>query len=140
MKIKNEMKSYIIAGLSISAVTACVVLTKLYGRNIGTIILLVIFLLIFGKTADNILKGYALKDAPEAKKRAEIEQKDERNTFIREKAGARTNFIMLILNTCVIYFLIFMDAPLWVICLFGALTFLQGIIAVLTYNYYAKRY
>lgn len=137
MKIKSNIRNYILIGLSASVMMGCLVLIKLYGRNIGVIILLVIALLIFGKSADNVLKGY---DDIEGKKKIDIEMKDERNTFIREKAGAKTNYIMLILNTCTLYVLAFMNAELWTICLFGALIFLQGIISILTYNYYSKRY
>lgn len=137
MKIKSNIRNYILIGLSASVMMGCLVLIKLYGRNIGVIILLVIALLIFGKSADNVLKGY---DDIEGKKKIDIEMKDERNTFIREKAGAKTNYFMLHLNSITILILAFMNAELWVVCLFGALLFLQGIISILTYNYYAKRY
>lgn len=140
MKIKSQIRDYILVGLSTSIMMGCLVLIKLYGRNIGVIILLVAALLIFGNSTGNVLRGYALKDAAEEKKKIDIEIKDERNTFIREKAGAKTNYFMLHINSITILILAFMNAELWVVCLFGALIFVQGIISIFTYNYYVKRY
>lgn len=140
VKINSKAKNYILVGISAGIIIGCLFAIKLYGRDIRVIIPLVIALLIFGHSVDNILKLFVIKESTEEKKQLEIEMKDERNTLIREKAGFKTNEYMLYLNTVIIFILGFMGAEFWVLCLFGSLIMAQGILSISLYNYYNNRY
>lgn len=140
IKINSQVKNYILVGISAGIIIGCLFAIKLYGRDIRVIIPLVIALLIFGHSVDNILKLFVIKESTEEKKQLEIEMKDERNTLIREKAGFKTNEYMLYLNTVIIFILGFMGAEFWVLCLFGSLIMAQGILSISLYNYYNNRY
>jgi hypothetical protein len=118
----------------------CLFAINSYGRDIRVIISLAIALLIFGRSIDNILKLFAIKESIEVKKQLEIELKDERNTLIREKAGFKTNEYILYLNTVITIVLGFMNVEFWILCLFGSLILAQGILSISLYNYYANRY
>lgn len=76
---------------------------------------------------------------PEVKHQKDIEMKDERNTLIRAKAGARVNSIMLYLLSIVAFVFIFLDLPLTIILVMWGLILTQGILLVTFYNYYSKR-
>lgn len=140
IKINSQVKNYILVGISAGIIVGCLFAIKLYSRDIRVIIPLVIALLIFGHSVDNILKLFVIKESTEEKKQLEIEMKDERNTLIREKAGFKTNEYMLYLNTVIIFILGFMGAEFWVLCLFGSLIMAQGILSISLYNYYNNRY
>lgn len=140
IKINSQVKNYILVGINAGIIIGCLFAIKLYGRDIRVIIPLVIALLIFGHSVDNILKLFVIKESTEEKKQLEIEMKDERNTLIREKAGFKTNEYMLYLNTVIIFILGFMGAEFWVLCLFGSLIMAQGILSISLYNYYNNRY
>lgn len=140
VKINSKAKNYILVGISAGIIIGCLFAIKLYGRDIRVIIPLVIALLIFGHSVDNILKLFVIKESTEEKKQLEIEMKDERSTLIREKAGFKTNEYMLYLNTVIIFILGFMGAEFWVLCLFGSLIMAQGILSISLYNYYNNRY
>lgn len=92
----------------------CLFAINSYGRDIRVIISLAIALLIFGRSIDNILKLFAIKESIEAKKQLEIEMKDERNTLIREKVGSKTNEYVLYLNTVITIVLGFMSVEFWI--------------------------
>lgn len=140
IKINSQIKNYILVGISAGIIIGCLFTIKLYGRDIRVIIPLVIALLIFGHSVDNVLKLFVIKESTEEKKQLEIEMKDERNTLIREKAGFKTNEYMLYLNTIIIFILGFMGAEFWMLCLFGSLILAQGVISIFLYNYYDNRY
>lgn len=140
IKINNQVKNYILVGISAGIITGCLFAIKLYGRDIRVIIPLALALLIFGRSVDNILKLFAIKESTEEKKQLEIEIKDERNTLIREKAGYKTNKYMLYLNTVIIFILGFIGAEFWILCLFGSLILAQGVLSISLYNYYNNRY
>lgn len=140
IKINNQVKNYILVGISAGIITGCLFAIKLYGRDIRVIIPLALALLIFGRSVDNILKLFAIKESTEEKKQLEIEIKDERNTLIREKAGYKTNKYMLYLNTAIIFILGFIGAEFWILCLFGSLILAQGVLSISLYNYYNNRY
>lgn len=140
MKNNNQIRNYILVGLSSSIMMLCLILIKIYGNNLKLIIHLVIALMIFGNSTNNILKLFVLKDGIEEKKQMKIEQNDERNTLIRDKAGAKTNYIMLLINTAITFTLAFKDVNIWIICLFGSLIFIQGMISIFTQIYYSKKY
>lgn len=140
MKINSQVKNYILVGINAGIITGCLFAIKLYGKDIGVIILLALALLIFGHSVDNILKLFATKNSTKVEKQLEIEIKDERNTLIREKAGSKTNEYMLYLNTVIVLILGFMGAEFWMLCLFGSLILAQGVLSVFLYNYYNNRY
>lgn len=140
MEKKSERKNNIIGGVSASIIVGSLILIKTQGSNIFFSIFLAIGIMLFGYSAGNVLKLFALKDAVEEKKQMEIDMKDERNTLIRDKAGAKTNYFMLVLNTVITLSLAFMDVEIWIMALFAVLIFAQGILSIMTYNYYAKRY
>lgn len=140
IKINGQVRNYLLVGISAGIILMCLFAINSYGRDIRVIISLAIALLIFGRSIDNILKLFAIKESIEVKKQLEIEMKDERNTLIREKAGSKTNEYVLYLNTVITIVLGFMSVEFWIICLFGSLILAQGILSISLYNYYANRY
>jgi len=140
IKINDQVRNYLLVGISAGIILVCLFAINSYSRDIRVIISLAIALLIFGRSIDNILKLFAIKESIEVKKQLEIEMKDERNTLIREKAGSKTNEYILYLNTVITIVLGFMNVEFWILCLFGSLILAQGILSISLYNYYANRY
>lgn len=140
IQINGKVRNYILVGISAGIIVGCLFAVKLYGRDTWVIVSLTIALLMFGSSVDNILEHFSIKESIEAKKQLEIEMKDERNSFIREKAGSKTNLYMLYLNTAIALILSFMGVELWMICLFGFLILAQRILSISLYNYYDNRY
>ncbi|WP_048182121.1 hypothetical protein [Methanosarcina siciliae] len=136
----SQVRNYILVGISAGIIVGCLFAIELYGRDTWVIISLAIALLILGRSVDNILKLFAIKESIDAKKQLEIEMKDERNTLIREKAGSKTNQYMLYLNTAIILILGFKDVEFWMLGLFGFLILAQGVLSTGLYNYYDNRY
>ncbi|MHC1757728.1 MAG: hypothetical protein AB9861_20285 [Methanosarcina sp.] len=139
-QINSQVRNYILVGISAGIIVGCLFAIKLYGRDTWVIISLAIALLIFGRSVDNILKLFAIKESIEAKKQLKIEMKDERNTLIREKSGSKTNQYMLYLNTAIILILGFKGVEIWMLGLFGFLILAQGVLSIGLYNYYDSRY
>lgn len=72
-------------------------------------------------------------------RRKNIEVNDERNIRIREKAGAKTNQLMIYALSVLVLTLGFMNAGIIIILMVSAVLILQLIFSVYFSNYYAKR-
>lgn len=140
MKNNSQVRDYILVGISSSVIMGCYVLTKIYGSDVRISILFAIAILVFVLSTNNILKLFVINESIEAKKQRKIEMDDERNILIREKAVYKTNEYMLFLNVIIIYVLSFMNVEFWVVCLIGFLVLVQGILSIVLYDYYAKKY
>jgi len=138
MRRNHSTRNYILAGISAAVLVGSLVITKIYGRNVVIISLLAISLMVFGNSMSEIFKQLAIKGTDQ--KELDIEEKDERNTLIREKAAAKTNYFMLTLLSLMTFILVFMNVELWIICLFASLIGAEAIILVLTNIYYSKKY
>ncbi|MGB9928280.1 MAG: hypothetical protein ACPK85_07710 [Methanosarcina sp.] len=139
MKSKNKARDYFLFWISLIVTAGSYFLSGLYGWNTPVIILLVFGLLILGFSIKNIVEAAILEEYGN-KKQYQIEMKDERNTLIREKAGAKTNEYMLYLCTAILFVLIYLGVEFWVILLIGLLTTVHGILSIALYNYYANKY
>jgi len=140
VKNNSQVRDYILVAVSSSVTMGCHVLTKYYGSDVRISILFAIAILVLALSTNNILKFFVIKESIEAKKQRKIEMEDERNILIREKAVYKTNEYMLFLSVIIIYVLIFMNVEFWVICLIGFLVLVQGILSIVLYDYYAKKY
>ena len=140
MKNNSQVSDYILVGISSSVIMGCYVLTNLYGSDVRISILFATAILVLALSTNNILKLFVIKESIKAKKLRKIEMEDERNVLIREKAVYKANEYMLFLSVIIIYVLIFMNVEFWVICLIGFLVLLQGILSIVLYDYYAKKY
>ncbi len=130
----------VLALLSGAVCVACLAGIKLEGRNLVLAVILVAALMLFGHSTGSMLKALALKKAVEEKKRLEIEEKDERNRLITDKAGARANALMLGLTPPVLAVLVFMKADLLMTGLLAALILVQVAITVAARIHYSKKY
>jgi uncharacterized membrane protein YecN with MAPEG domain len=140
VKKNSQVRDYVLVAISSSVTMGCYVLTKLYGSDVRVSILYAVAILIFVLSTNNILKLFVIDESIEAKKQRKIEMDDERNILIREKAVYKTNEYMLFLSVIIIYVLSFMNVEFWVICLIGFLVLVQGILSIVLYEYYAKKY
>jgi hypothetical protein len=138
VKSKSEVRNYILIFISWIVIASCYVAINLYGRDIRFLVLLAGALLALGLLTRNVLRNSIVQEYG-SEKQYKIEMKDERNTIIREKAGSKTNEYMLYLGTVILFILIFIDVESWVIFLVGFFIFIQGILSIALYDYYASR-
>ncbi len=90
----------------------------------------------FGWPVGDIIKELILRYNPKYRRTQLIEQKDERNSAIREKAGAMTNSILQVLLFAVILIFILLEVELFLICTLAGLLLLSAVV----YGYYAYYY
>jgi archaellum biogenesis protein FlaJ (TadC family) len=76
---------------------------------------------------------------PEAFVQKNIEVKDERNTMIRDKAGAKVNIVMLAILPILTLIFVLIDTELYVILTMVGLILLNPVLYIVYSNYYNKR-
>ncbi len=69
---------------------------------------------LFGMSVSGLVAIRYEKTHPDMARQSQIEQKDERNTMIRDKAKSRAGDIVQWLIVAMAYIMILIDAPLWV--------------------------
>lgn len=82
---------------------------------------------------------YSKIEDEKIKRRKNIEVNDERNIRIRDKAGAKSNHIMVYVITVFVLALGFMDAPKMIIIMAACLLVVKLLLAIFLSNYYAKK-
>lgn len=82
---------------------------------------------------------YSKVEDGKIRRRKNIEVNDERNVRIRDKAGAKSNHIMVYVITVFVLMLGFMNAPKLIIILAASLLVIQMVLAIFLSNYYAKK-
>lgn len=86
-----------------------------------------------------ILNNITARKRPELMRAQTIDLKDERNTTIRDKAGAKTNILMLDLIFILTFVFAFMSLELWVTATMAGLMLINITAYTLFARYYAKK-
>lgn len=137
MKERKYTKDILFTLLGIALMAGGLIVKKMTGETRFTSCFLAAGIFLFGRSTANLLKDYAVS-TPELKKQQEIEENDERNMQIREKAAGKSLAIMQGVLLVVGLALTFADNTLVgiiVICL----SILQSFLFAYFTSYYQKR-
>ncbi len=127
---------FALIGITILLVGAFIKIRTYYGFSS---VLIGIGAGIFGTALGNIIRLRMEAKNPEIGRNLEIEKNDERNTAIRDKAGAMVNRISLqVLSVLVLIFALLRVELAIILCILGIIV-LQGILIIFFQNYYSKR-
>lgn len=86
---------------------------------------------VFGGGLGDYLAARAVKNEPELQRQIEVEQNDERNQIIRDRAKSRGYTVMTTVFSALLLAYAFMDAPLEILLPFvAAYLFVQGYVVV----------
>lgn len=94
---------------------------------------------LFGLTVANCISFVAERKYPHLKRTKNIEVNDERNITIREKAGAKTNTLVMWVMFIVMLIMLILKVELYVILAMSGIVLLNGILNLVYTNYYSKR-
>ncbi len=89
--------------------------------------------------ASQLYVQHAEKKHPDIFRKKNIEVNDERNTVIRDKAGAKVNNIFIWLLFAAILVFILLDVELYITLVLAGLIVINGLINAFYFNYYNKR-
>lgn len=94
---------------------------------------------LFALSVANFITYMAERKHPEVMRKKNIEVNDERNTIIRDKAGAKTNNLVMWLIFVVLLVFILLDVELYVTLTMAGVVLINGILNVVYINYFNKK-
>ncbi len=94
---------------------------------------------LFGMFTANLINYRIELKHPEALRKKNIEVNDERNTIIRDKAGTKTNKILMGLICIATLVFALLNVELYITLTMVGLILLEGILYVVYINYFSKR-
>ena len=139
--MKKKWGDYVIAGAGAALLIAGLILKKSAGEVQGILLVLPYVLLgcgcgVFGHGMGSAISRRALEKSPEMRKQMEIDQNDERNIAIRNRAKGKAFDFMIYVFSALMFCFLFMEVELGAILLFVfAYTMVSG-----SFVYYLVKY
>ncbi len=96
-------------------------------------------ILVIGFCSFMLSRHGATQNNPDLLRKQKIEEHDERNIFIREKAFAKANIILIGLISATLFGFSFFDVAWYIPVTLGAFLLVNGVSFFLYYLYYNKR-
>jgi uncharacterized membrane protein len=134
---QHRFRNVLLALLGAALIMGGAILRKSTGETRLTSLAIAAGIFLFGKSTANLMKDYVLF-TPKLKEQQKIEENDERNMQIREKAAWKSSSIMQYVLLIVGFALTFADdLPVGIIVL--CLSMLQSFLLAGFTSYYQKR-
>ena len=94
---------------------------------------------LFGMSVANLVTYRMRASHPEVFAKKDIEVNDERNTIVRDKAGAKVNGILMIILAVITLVFVLLDVELYVSLTLAGLILLQGVLYTAYFSYFNNR-
>ena len=93
----------------------------------------------FGVCCSKLWMGWFERKNPELQRQSRIEEQDERNTIIRNRAKAKAGEVLQWLVMAMAYLLILIDAPLWAVLLTVGVFLIYNVLSLWLVGWYGRQ-